>query len=171
MNMRKLLLIAMVPFMLVGALMLMAQTSSTTPVGIKSETGTVAQPVYIVRSDGRPSDANFPPSDGTAAKNGDYVLTDVRRIIVQKTSMVLRDGNVCGGLTWPADLVRIGLTKPDSNMPDLHWRIGGTVDGNFSTWAAGGVGSLPMRAAEANEIHVICDANEAYDLLIYRPRN
>lgn len=116
-------------------------------------------------------DPNLVPG-AIAARNRDYVVTEVRRVWVQKTSMLLSDANVGGPNPWPGDLAGVGWTKADSNMPDARLRISYTVDGNFPVVPAGGVLPLSIRMAEANEIRVICpEANSAYDLWIYRPRN
>lgn len=94
--------------------------------------------------------------DSNAVRNAtDYVCSAVYRCTFPPdVSCVLSDPNVGGPVSWPADLVRMGLIMEAADA-NLRFAMNATATATSPLWPLGGLSSLPIRMKDANSLRFI----------------
>jgi hypothetical protein len=109
---------------------------------------------------------------GTAEKNGDYVVTGIYEANFGPTSFSLADANCCASLgTWPDNLVRIGVTLYDANMPQLQVTISGAATAGSPVLQGVGIWSMPVTATVARTMQFYSSVPQKGAVYKMQPRN
>jgi hypothetical protein len=108
----------------------------------------------------------------TAAKNGDYVVTGIYEANFGPTSFSLADANCCATLaSWPDNLVRIGITLYDSNMPQLRVTITGAASDASPVLQGVGIWTMPVTATVARTMQFYSSVSQKGTVYKMQPRN